>query len=106
MSHPARIEGRRAVYLRPDAITRLFAPSGVPNLTKQQQAALLGVPDSTYFRLTVGGQRATDLLIADILDAAKRLAAQYKSDPLGFYDLFEIRDVGAKPSPSKVPTAA
>ncbi len=88
---PAALSGRQVVYLRPDAIDRLTADIGVPDLNRKQQAAILGLTYTMLWRMTNAGQRATGLAIAEILTAAQRVATQWHTDTLGFDDLFEIR---------------
>ncbi len=86
---------RRTVYLRPDAIDRLLAPIGIPDLTRKQQAEFLAIPYNILWRATNAGGRVTDYGIAEILDAAKRAAGRLGSDPMRFEDLFEIRPAAA-----------
>ncbi len=83
----------RSVCLRPDAINRILAPLGLPRLNRAQQAAILGIANTTYWRLVNGHRCASGQTIAELLDAANRLAARWNAGPVGFDDLFEIRTV-------------
>lgn len=89
--HPASRAGRRAIYLRPDAIRQLTAHSGVPNLTQRQAAHVLGFSFNAYARILRSDGRVTDLTIAELLDVAERIAAETGQPALRFDDLFERR---------------
>lgn len=80
-----------AIYLRPGAIERLTAPVGVVNLTRQQQAALLGVANTTFWRITNRAGNVSEKAIAEILVAAEQIAGRWHTERLGFDDLFEVR---------------
>jgi hypothetical protein len=84
---------QRGIYLRDDALDRIFSPMQLRtlNLTKQQQAILLGIPYANFWRLIDNKRRATGLNIADILLAAERIASRWDGDRLRFDDLFEVR---------------
>lgn len=81
------------IYLREDAANRLTEPVGVPNLTRKQQAEILGVPYTTLWRLTQRHDKAGERAIFNMLIAAAKTARRWDVAQLRFDDLFEIRGV-------------
>jgi hypothetical protein len=84
---------QRGIYLRADAIDRVLAPTQLRslNLSKLQQATLLGMAYANFWRLVNNRGRATDRNVTDILLAADHIATKWDGERLGFDDLFEIR---------------
>ncbi len=86
------VSGRRGgVYLRVDGLDRLFEPLNVPRLNRFQQAAILGVGDTSLWRIATRGNPVGGQLIADLLTSARTLADRWGTQPPAFEDLFEVR---------------
>src|SRR5688572_19965132 len=79
----------RGIYLRADALNRVTGLNA-GDLSHQQLADLLGMPNTTIWRLTTG-RKVSDRAIVAFLDAAARLTHQRQVPAPGFDDLFEIR---------------
>lgn len=88
----------RALYLRPDAVDRLTAAAGVPQLNKKQQAGLLGVSYHSYWRLVGGGRIAGTKAVADVLVGVEAFCARHRCKKPSFDELFEIREIEDEPT--------